>query len=183
MGVTCPLGKSLSADAVEASRLRGMAAIKGRELAAVRPALGLKLDTSTELDALEWGKLLKLKCEVLIRGGRFLKCRDSQTQGVFTLAFNPSGKLVAIDVFRRKISVKSIGPLLDDLADGLRHQLGDPHVSEGSLTKTYLMPPETPQVMKTAYVQYHYSNYVAQLTASYLPWSGLTVHEQYSSTY
>ncbi len=185
MGVECPLGKNQSAEAVDASRLRGMSVLKGQEAAAVRPALGLKLDESTEFEALEWGKLLKLKCELQIRGGRFLKCREPKTQGVFTLAFNPAGKLVAVDVFRRRVSVKSIGPLLADLADGLRRQLGEPHETEGALTKSYLVNADdsrVPSTMKTAYVQYHFSNYVAQLTASYLPWSGLTVHEQYSST-
>lgn len=178
LGVECPLGRNLSAEAVERSRLRGMATLRGRRLASRRPALGLALDSSTLSDAIDWGKSMHLECEEKVRGGRFLVCNEPGTEGVTTLAFNPVGKLVAVDVFRRKVSQRSLEPLLNSISQSLESQLGRPHRRVGEMNSRYLTPGP---MMKTAYYEYRFSNYVAKVTASYLPWSGLVVHEQYSS--
>jgi hypothetical protein len=178
LGAQCPLGKKLTAQAVESSRLRGLELEKGRRPASKRPALGLVLDSSSEFDAIEWGRSMHLECSSEVRGERFLKCTEPGTEGTTTLAFNPSGKLVAVDVFRKRVSPRSLDPLLTSISRSLESQLGKPQQRVGEMSSRYL---SAGSAIRTAFFEYHFSNYVAKVTASYLPWSGLVVHEQYSS--
>jgi hypothetical protein len=178
LGAQCPLGKKLTAQAVEKSRLRGLAHERGRKPASKRPALGLALDSSSEIDAIEWGRSMHLECFSEVRGEKFLRCTEPGTEGTTMLAFNPSGKLVAVDVFRKRVSPRSLDPLLASISRSLESELGKPQQRVGEMSSRYLVAGTT---VKTAYFEYRFSNYVAKVTASYLPWTGLVVHEQYSS--
>lgn len=178
IGVECPLGRGLSAETVEASRQKGVSAYQGTAQAPARPALGLVLDVSTEADGKAWASRMNLECEKVVKGEVFLKCREKNTPATYTLAFKPNGKLAALDVFRRNVSRKSIQPLLDASKKYLSEQLGSPQEHRGELEGDFLLHGNG---LNTAYVRYKFKDYVATVTAAYLPWSGLMLHEQYSS--
>ena len=176
-GMACPFGKNLTAEAVEASRQRGMTALMGTKSAVKRPALGLVLASTTEPQAESWARAHLLECRREVRGMHFLSCKEPGKEATYTLAFNPAGKLVAVDLFRRKVSVESAESLLGSVADTLQNDLGPPHHKGGEFTRSYLYGGSE---VKISFIEYRFRDYIAMVTASYLPWSGLTVHEQYS---
>ncbi len=191
MGVACPLDRSgLTATQVEASRRLGVQALAGAQFARIRPALeGLELDVTSVPEALAWARSRGIACQLQVKGMRFLRCPDvnpaafTPVRGVrpihlLTLAFDPADRLVAVDVFRRKLDSSEASGLMQGLTDSLKKRLGQPTEAMGDFTQQALSGP----TMTVALMNFRYKDYLAMLTASYIPWSGgITVHEQYSS--
>jgi hypothetical protein len=103
MGVPCPIDKVTAQDVV-AGHEKGLASVRGDRPAPQRPALGLQLDRTTESEALVWAQDKKLHCESIVRGLRFIRCRDvpAQALGVggpaiseMWLSFAPTSKLLS----------------------------------------------------------------------------------------
>ena len=191
MGVPCPIDTThLTAARVEQSRQLGVQALRSKQAAPARPALtGLRLDETSEAESAHWAQVHGISCHLLVRGMHFLKCEEISagsfgiTPGhspiqTLTLAFNPSGRLVAVDIFRRKLGAEEASAVMLDLSLRLRSRLGAPTEARGALTPASLGG----DIMKTAYVNYRFRDYLAMLTATNIPWSGgVAVHEQYSS--
>jgi hypothetical protein len=196
----CPVDFSkLDPEKVEAERQKGARNLRGPKKAPshFRPAIanpllaGLSLDETTEDDGWVWSKKQGLSCISQVRGARMIKCeskaqRDEEgkeaaeegASGAITLAFNPSGKLVAVDVFRRKLKAREASALMLELSGNLSKSLGRPTEAVGSLTEEGL----SGTGMKTSIVNYRYQDSLVLLTAAHIPWSGgVAVHEQYSS--
>ena len=191
MGMKCPLDRpDLTAERVEASRQIGVQTLAGNPPAPVRfVSAGLRLDQTTEAEASSWAERQGITCVSQIRGMHFLKCADVKLLSggadssqipihMLTLAFNPQDKLVAVDIFRRKLKAEEASHLMRELSATLNQKLGQPTQVMGGTTPE----PFSGNLMKTAFVHYRFQDYLVMLTVSRIPWSAvIIVHEQYSS--
>jgi hypothetical protein len=191
MGVKCPIDTThLTAREVEESRQRGVTSLRGKKLAPNQPTLaGLDINRTTEEEAQTWAALRGISCASEIKGMRFLKCKDVSPFALgeqagktpiqtLTLAFSPENRLVAVDVFRRKLNSREAAQVMTDLSAKLSEKLGPPTESLGELSDQEL----SGKTLKVSFVHYRFKNYLALLTATNIPWSGgVAVHEQYSS--
>lgn len=178
----CPLKRGLTAQAVEAQWKKGVQQLRGEGEAPEKPSLAeLQLDETTEKEALDWAHRRGLNCEIQIKGARFLSCSKVPIGSIHidtvTLAFDTSDRLVAVDLFKRKISGKDAEARIKQVSEDLRKTLGKPTEALGAPTEQYLNGGS----MRTAIVRYRFDNYLALLTATHLPWSGIALHEQYMS--
>ena len=186
LGVPCPV-QTVTAEQVGRARAAGIAAVRGTTVAPARPAIaGLVLDATTEAQA---GALLArahARCEVQVRGYRYLRCRGVDAGalalagppvGELWLSFGPAGRLVGVDVYRRGMRPDDVRTVWSDAAGRLRGALGAPSVVLGDPAPDVLAA----TAVQTARVQYRYTDYVATVTAAHMPQSGLSVREQYVS--
>lgn len=183
MGMKCPIDfSSLTSEQVEASRKMGVKLLSGRRFARARPTLpGLTLALTSEAEALIWARERNMDCVSEKRGMHFIKCERATGSLVppqtLTLAFSPTDKLVAVDIFRRRLSSKDAAELMLSLSAELRRKIGSPTEARGGLTPGDFEG----DIMRVSYVNYRFRDYLAMLTASRIPWSGgVMVHEQYS---
>jgi hypothetical protein len=170
----------------EGVRERGLANLRGASPARERPALGLSLDVTTEAEAAGWAQRAGLKCDNIHRGFAFLTCKGVPAMAVtdgegsieeLSLAFDGSDRLIGVDALRRNVDPSSAGRLLVDLGSRLRARLGEPADSSGEPSATYLGSGP----MRTVVLRWRFSDYVASIVATTLPWSGIVIHEQYGS--
>ena len=181
----CPAGRVTMAEA-QGVRQRGLAAMRGAALARERPALGLALDVTTEAEAARWAQRAGLNCDEVHRGFAYLSCKNVPAAAVgdgegiieeLTLAFDGSDWLIGVDALRRNVDAPAAGRLLVDIGSRLRARLGEPADSSGEPSAAYLGGGP----MRTAVLRWRFSDYVASIVATALPWSGLVIHEQYGS--
>jgi hypothetical protein len=187
LGVPCPIN-TVPIERVVALRQHGVASLKALAPAPARPAPGgLVLDRTTEAEA---GALLAHAhghCEAQVRGYHYLRCRGIDAAALalagppvseLWLSFNGAGRLIGIDIYRRGMQDDDVRATWADAAGRLQSALGKPSVAFGDPSPQVLaaMP------IQTARVQYRYADYVATVTASHLPQSGLSVREQYMSS-
>jgi hypothetical protein len=162
-----------------------MKALEGTRVASIRPALGLSLGETTIDEARDWGALRGISCNEEVRGLHLLSCHDIQPRligdqvgktpiEVLTFTFNPRGRLEGVDVFRRQVSPREAALVMDELSHRLSHLLGRPSVVLGKNSAQYLS-----EGLRTSSTQYRFRNYVAMVSATRLPLSGVAVHEQY----
>jgi hypothetical protein len=181
----CPVERATAADA-ERVRQHGLDSLRGASPAPQRPALGLALDATNEADAKRWADQAGLSCESTHRGFDYLKCQDVPAAAVgdgegtleeLSLAFDPSGRLIGVDALRRKVAADAAGRILTGLSARLEAQLGEPSDSSGELSAAYMAGGP----MRTAVRRWRFSDYLASIVATALPWSGIVIHEQYGS--
>ena len=185
LGLPCPAGSATEAQVTEIREL-GLAQTRGTTAAPARPALGMLLDRWTESDANAWAVKQGAACELIVRGYRFLRCRNLAAAAVgeegapvseLWLSFGPKGTLVAVDVYRRGLDGPTAAAAFHHAADRLRAQLGVPTVAFGDASPEVM----TASALQTARVQYRYTDYLATVTAANLQYAGLAVREQYVS--
>jgi hypothetical protein len=186
-GQSCPLDKVTPAQ-VEAGRQRGLERLRGNALAPSRPALGFLLDQTTEEQAVAWAEARHLHCAMTKKGMHRFQCDDVPASALgdagaadvnqLTLAFNPAGKLVAIDTWRAQLDAPEAASNLQHIRERLSHALGTPKTSLGESTPDYLGS----GYLHTASAQYRFSDYLASVTATNLGQAkGIAVREQYQS--
>ena len=187
LGMGCPVNKVTPAQA-EAMRQRGLAGLRGVGMAPARPALGLDLDRMTDADVAVWAADQGLDCKSLHKGFVLLQCANVPASAVgegpstdkieqATFAFSPEKKLISVQLFRRGLSGEAAAQILGRIRATLSPRLGAPTDQTGDETAAFL----TSGPMKTVVRRYRYSDYVASITASNLPWSGIALSEQYMS--
>jgi hypothetical protein len=187
LGVPCPIN-TVPIERVVALRQYGVAPLKALAPAPARPTPGgLVLDRTTEAEA---GALLAHAhghCEAQVRGYHYLRCRGIDASALalsgppvseLWLSFNGAGRLIGIDIYRRGMQDDDVRSVWSSAAGRLQSVLGKPSVAFGDPSPQVLAA--TP--IQTARVQYRYADYVATVTASHLPQSGLSVREQYMSS-
>lgn len=186
LGVPCPV-RSVPAERVTALRAAALAPLRTLALAPARPApAGLQLDRTTEAEAQAVLARAHARCEPLVRGYRYLRCRGVDAQALalagppvseLWLSFGPAGRLIGVDVYRRGMAAQEVRTVWSAAAARLRDRLGPPAVVLGDPAPEALaaLP------VQVARVQYRYADYVATVTASHLPGTGLSVREQYMS--
>ncbi|MDE2276648.1 MAG: hypothetical protein KGK09_10155 [Burkholderiales bacterium] len=185
LGVACPVFGATSAQ-VSDLREMGLGPLRGATPAPARPALGLALDRTTEPQARTWAQARGIACDAITQGYRHLRCRgfDAATVGVagppvseMWLSFGPQGTLVAVDLYRRGLAPADEALAWRDATARLQAALGPPTSAYGNAAPQALKA----QTLAAAGVQYRYADYIASVTASEIPRSGLAVREQYLS--
>lgn len=186
LGVPCPV-RTVTAEQVGRTRAAGVAAVRGTAPAPARPSIaGLALDATTVDEARALLARADARCEEQVRGYRYLRCRGVDAGALalagppvseLWLSFDPAGRLIAVDVYRRGMQPGDVRTVWADAAGRLRGALGAPSLVLGDPAPEVL----TSAAVQTARVQYRYADYVATVTAAHLPQTGLSVREQYLS--
>jgi hypothetical protein len=186
LGVSCPVNR-VDLKQVMAIREVGMARSRGTARAPHRPALGLQLDVSTEAQVSAWAAQTRAQCDAITRGYHFLRCRGVPAAALGAVgppvseiwfAFGPGSTLMAVNLYRRSMTEAEAQQSWQTAVELLHQNLGAPTQSTGDLTLAGLV--NSP--VSVARVQYTYSDYIAIITASHMPYGGLAVREQYMST-
>ncbi len=178
--------ENISSKQMDQLRMQAVLHLKGSEKAPARPAMGLNLDTTTIREAANWLQSVGLKCVHGVLGYAFLRCQKipSQTLGLnsnslideMDLSFNSHGKLIAVNILHRKLSALQGVDLISAISQSLRDALGAPTKVIGlNDVKTFST------AMNSVSIEYNFKDYLAKVTASYLPWSGVVLYEQYMS--
>jgi hypothetical protein len=84
---------------------------------------------------------------------------------------------MAVNLYRRDMTESEARQSWKIAVENLRHALGVPASTSGDTTLASLMK----KPVAVARVNYAYSDYVATVTASHMPYGGLAVREQYMS--
>jgi hypothetical protein len=188
LGVPCPV-QTVSPERVAELRKAGLASLRALPPAPARPALAsLQLDRTTEAEAQAFLAHAHAACEQQVRGYHYLRCRGVDAQALalagpavseLWLSFNPAGRLIGIDVYRRGMAARDVRTVWSAAAGRLRERLGAPAVTLGDPAPEALAA----SPLQVARVQYRYADYVATVTAAHLPQAGLSVREQYMSAH
>ncbi len=185
LGVACPVN-SIDSHVVLSIQQNAISRERGLTAAPDRPALGLQLDHSTEAEVAEKMGRENVHCDALSRGLHYLRCRGVPAQLLGTngppvselwFSFGPAHTLMAINLYRRNMTETEARQSWKIAVDNLRNALGLPTSTSGDTSLTSLV--EKP--VAVARVNYAYSDYVAIVTASHMPYGGLAVREQYMS--
>jgi hypothetical protein len=186
LGVGCPAAR-VSPVEVEALRQRALVSLRGATPAAARPAFGLALDASTELQVTAWTAAHGLDCTAAARPTRRLTCLDVPASALPSAAagtgldevsftFFPDGRLLGVETLRRRLTAAAAGRLFTTITDDLDARVGRATERAGAPTAAYL----DGGAMHTAFARYRYSNFLATVTAMNL--SGrVALREQYQS--
>lgn len=185
LGVPCPVNQ-VDAQLVQAVRSEALVRARGEQRAADRPALNLRLDVTTFAELGTWAMRTHAHCDAINRGYRHLRCRGvpADSLGIvgpaiseIWFSFAHDDTLTAINLYRRGMTEQQTLQSWQVATQRLRERLGAPTQSTGDLTLAGLAT--TP--IAVARVRYTYRDYMASITASHLPGSGLAVREQYMS--
>jgi hypothetical protein len=197
LGVGCPV-KRVSPLQAEALRQRGVAAVRGTTPAPVRPALGMRLDDSTEADVVAWAARNAVTCKAIALGLRQLQCQNvpaaafhpmepmepmapmgpmaSTPVDELMFAFNPAGRLISVDVLRMGLTPEIAAGLFTQQTGTLTATLGTAPVQVGDPSPAYLRA----GALRTVLATYRFADYLASVTAMTLQ-AGVAVREQYQS--
>jgi hypothetical protein len=185
LGLPCPVNQ-VEPKRVMAVREDAIARSRGTAPAPSRPALGLQLDVSTDVQVSAWAARTHSECVTIARGYQFLRCRamSAAALGVagppvseIWFSFGPNHTLIAINLYRRNMTEAETQQSWRTAVQRLRESLGTPTQSTGDLTLDSLV--NSP--VSVARVRYTYADYIATITASHMPYGGLAVREQYMS--
>jgi hypothetical protein len=187
LGVFCP-AKKLSPAAAEELRLRGVGALRGKDKAPARPALGWPLDVSREDNVKLWARNVGVRCVAKTQPSRMMSCSDvpasafpwgarEGTIDEVAFGFALDGRLVAVQTLRRALTGLQAARLYDQIAEDLEARLGSkPREQVGVATAAHLEAAP----MNTARLRYRFADYLATVTAMNL--SGrIGLREQYVS--
>jgi hypothetical protein len=187
LGVPCPVDNT-TAEQVSALRASGLAHLRADQAAPARPVPGgFVLDGTSAEDAARWAHENGITCDDVKHGYSYLRCRgvDANKLGLagppiseLWLSFGPSGHMIGMDVYRRGMSASDTTAAWDGARYALRNALGTPTSTMGDASPEVL----SRSALQTARLQYRFSDYVAIITASNLPYAGLAVREQYMSS-
>ena len=185
LGVPCPV-EHVNPELVRSVRDDAVAISRGTTPAPERPALGLQLDHTTQAEVSEWALHSHAQCADITRGFHYLRCRGvpATSLGIvgppvseIWFSFGPAHTLIAVNLYRRDMNPSQTRQSWATAVGKLRQMLGEPTKSIGDLSLAGL----TSSPVAIARVQYVYSDYIATVTASHLPYGGLAVREQYMS--
>jgi len=184
LGMKCPLQGS-AAD-VEAARLKSARAQRGTEAATSRPALGFSLDGMTLSDVKTWAAKNHVSCDE-VRKGSFLRCSDvpesalggsGPTVSQLDLGFSPTSQhLVNVSAWRSGMTSAAAAQQMNAVVASMKEQVGPPTNEAGDRSAAYLAAAP----MRTAVVEYRFSDYSADLSATNIPGRGLMLREHYMS--
>ena len=185
LNVNCP-ADHITSTQMDEWRAKAATILQGDLMAPLRPALGLELNETTIRQAAVWLEDKGLDCVHGVRGYAFLRCHkvDPKILGMssstpideFDLSFNSKGKLVSVNLLHRKLTPENGVEVFTEIVADLKEDLGMPNKISGDLSVQNFKTP-----LSAVSVEYNYKDYLAKVTASSLPWSGVVIYEQYMS--
>jgi len=124
LGVFCP-AKKVTPAAAEELRVRGVSALRGKDKAPARPALGWPLDVGREDNVMLWARNVGVSCTAMQTPTRVLRCADvpgsafpwGAREGIIdevAFGFAPDGRLVAVQTLRRADGTAGGAPVRSD---------------------------------------------------------------------
>jgi hypothetical protein len=185
VGIPCPVNQVQVTDVVRSHEI-AVDALRGKNPAPARPALGLTLDGTSREEANAWIDANHLKCEELKRGLNYIRCRGISAETLkvagpdiseMWLSFGTNERLIGINIYRRGMDAEQMSLAWSGATNALKVQLGKPTTSFGDPKPQSLLMSS----LNTARVQYTYADYFAVITAVNLPQGGLALREQYLS--
>jgi hypothetical protein len=186
LGAFCPV-RTVSAAEVDAARGPALAALRGEAKAKSRPALGLRLDETTAAQARAWADANGLACTTPPKAAHTLACSNVPAEALglpraqgnvhdVALAFDARGVLVAVDALRRGLTPRDAAGAGAAIVNRLSADLGAPSEHAGDWTAEHLDGP-----LHTSIVRFRFRDYVATVTATHVPGTGVILREQYLS--
>jgi len=180
----CPVLVGMSPQALEDHRVAAMKPLAGEARAPTRAALAFTLGATTRADVAAWTASQHLACKDEI-AGTAVRCNDVDPKALddgqvpiedLFFAFDPGGKLVALDVMHRGASADDASRLLDDATARLRRVLGaGPTSTSGDRTSTYL----TSAPLAQSAIEYRFRDLAVDVSATNFGDRGIIVREQY----
>jgi hypothetical protein len=170
VGMACP-ARSVSPEAAEALRMRGVRGLRGRAPAPARPALGLVLDGARAADVQAWAAVRGGACTARQRPSALLTCRGVGVYDEVTFGFAPDGRLVSVATMREGLPGGAAAGAFDEIRRQLAARLDD----GGDLVGELAGDPR-----HVARLQYRFADYLATVTAMNLS-GGVALREQYQS--
>jgi hypothetical protein len=160
---------------------------RGTTPARTRPALGMNLDRMRIADVQSWAAARGLACETRRRPAGVVTCTDvpiaalwpGRTAGridELAFAFDADGRLIAVESVRRGLSSAEASRLFDGITRDLAGALGSDGERAGNSAADYLAAAP----MRTARLQYRFSDYAATVIALNLD-GRIALFEQYQS--
>jgi hypothetical protein len=181
----CPMGfdHALSPAAREQQRARALLPFRGAERAASRPALGFALGRSTRSDVAAWQAQFQLACHPDLDGTE-TTCAgvpqaalggDGGRADEASFFFDPQDRLVAVNVARRGLLPAQATQLVKTRARELSEKAGPSSRTVGTLDPEFLAPGRIAE----AAVEFRFSDYHADVSATQMGQLGLMEREQY----
>jgi hypothetical protein len=184
----CPFGfdKAQTAEQKEASRASFSRAHRGAVLVHARPALGFRLDATTEADVLAWARASGVSCKKP-KAGYDLDCagvpdsalpeaeRGAGLQSLW-LTFGGDGKLVTVVAVRKSADPRVVSDAFASVKEHVEHEAGaaSSHDGEGSPEELASGP------LYQASAEYRFKNYYALARATNMG-DGFLLTEEYRS--
>jgi hypothetical protein len=185
----CPFSAPAFPEQAEALRARAMLPLRGEGIAPARSALGFTLGATTRGEVSDWAARQGVACAPE-QGANALRCTgvpaagpeeagapgEDGTGNLYAL-FDPSGRLVALDVMRESSPVETVARRFDVVRRRLASSLGPPSASWGEATAAYLGA----RPLRQAAAQFRFADFAADVTATNLAGRGVVLREQYRS--
>ena len=124
MGMSCP-ARSVSPEAAEALRQRGVRGLRGVTAAPARPALGLELDGARLADVQSWAAARGGLCTVRARPSAPPTCGHIGDYDEVTFGFAPDGRLVSVATLRARLPGRGAAGSFEAIRQVLSSQLGE----------------------------------------------------------
>lgn len=183
IGFGCPI-KMATPEEIEAARMGAARAARGDAPAVERPALGFALDSMSRADVQAWASSHQVECAELQKG-TVLRCAEVPAAALgstgpaindLTFKFEPKAlKLVTVTTLRNQLDAPSAATAMNTITAELREKLGEGRLV-GTPTAQYLASGP----MRTALMEYRFSNYIANVSATNLG-QRVAVREHYMS--
>jgi hypothetical protein len=185
----CPVGKATAAQ-VEEVRRGAVASARGTMPAPARPALGFALDASTPDEVRAWADRNHVSCTEK-REGMLLACKDVPLAALgadrsaeagraddVSFAFRPRDRaLVNVTVTAYALSSDEAAARMQRAAARLEGSLGAPTTASGDASAAHLASAR----FATATVEYRFSDFLAEATATSFGAQGVAVREHFVS--
>ena len=184
----CPMaGAQMTPEIAEKGRALAIASERGTITAPNRPALGFMLDMTTLAQVHAWQKRERVDCDEPRKGA--LECKDvpaialgepSNAEKVDDLAleFSPDGHLVNMTTWRSHLTAETASKTALEIVSSLQATLGPTEDKAGDFAVARLGAAPAYSVSTVAY---HFSDYIAEVTAMNAPSSGPSIREHYMS--
>lgn len=182
LGYDCPV--RASPEEVEVARMASARAARGQAPSPARPALGFVLDRTSRAEVDAWAAARGVSCTPSQRG-TVLRCTGVPAAAVgldggaiddLSFAFDPaSATLVTVTALRNQLDAATAAATLGERRSSLAAELGEGR-AHGQATALYLAAAP----MRTALVEYRFSDYIANLSATNLG-TRVAVREHYMS--
>lgn len=184
----CPITKATAAEVEEARRM-GVRATRGTKPAPERPAIGFVLEGATTDDVHAWAAKNDLSCTDK-REGMLIACKavplsalgdrpaESGKASEVNFAFRPvDKKLVNLTVVSFNLPSEVAAARMKGTADRLERTLGAPDTAAGEIAASNFARGG----YATATVQYRFSDFMAEVTATSFGERGVALREHYVS--